>query len=132
MRSLRVTTGLFNCCMSCMGERGVPGTSTWRHAQCAVKPDHLDVEVAVADAMKPEVGEPAGLAATLGERNGRAEARLRTLRQCAQHGRAEDAGGDGEHADAELRELARRRHGERCNAALGGGIGRLPDLTLEG
>ena len=44
----------------------------------------------------------------------------------------EDARRDGVDADAELGEFARRRQGERSDAALGGGIGGLADLAFEG
>ena len=49
-----------------------------------------------------------------------------------EHRRREDAGRDRDHADAVAGELARRRQRQRRDAALGGGIGRLADLALEG
>ena len=61
-----------------------------------------------------------------------AERILRLLRQRAQHRRAENAGRDRQHANAELREFARRRQRQRGNAALRRRIGGLADLALEG
>src|SRR5699024_11893607 len=49
-----------------------------------------------------------------------------------QQRRHEQAGRDGQHADAELSELARDRQRHRDDTALGGGIGRLPDLAVIG
>ena len=84
------------------------------------------------DAVQHQCREFARLAQTLGERHRGAERILRFLRERAQHRRAEYARRDGEHAHAELGEFARRRQSERGYAALGRGIGGLPDLALEG
>ena len=50
----------------------------------------------------------------------------------ASSGRQEQAGRDGEHANAELRQFARDRQRHRDDAALRGRIGRLPDLAVIG
>ena len=53
-------------------------------------------------------------------------------RQTQQHRRQEDAGRDRVDAHADLREFARDRKRHRRHPALGGGIGRLPDLPVIG
>src|SRR4029077_9385780 len=82
-------------------------TSTWRHAQCAVKADHLAVKVGVVDAVKHQVRKLTRLPEPLGERHGCAERILCLLGKRAQHRRTENPRSDGEHANAELRELPR-------------------------
>ncbi len=62
----------------------------------------------------------------------RGEAVLRLLRQIGQQRRQEQSRRDGEHANAELRELARDRQRHRDDAAFGGRIRRLSDLTVIG
>ncbi len=57
---------------------------------------------------------------------------LRLLRQIGQQRRQEQAGRDGQHANAELRQFARDRQRHRDDAALRGRIGRLPDLAVIG
>ena len=81
-----------------------------------------------APARRTRSGRPSSLG------NGTEAARL----FCASSGsaskqrRVEQARRDGVDADAELGELARRRQRQRGDAALGGRIGGLSDLALEG
>ena len=55
----------------------------------------------------------------------------RLLGQAGQQRRVEQAGGDGDHADAGLREVARGRQRHADDAALGGRVGELADLAVE-
>ena len=79
-----------------------------------------------------QLGELSRLAEPRRIGDGRAERRLGLLRQLGKQRRLEQAGRDGQHADAEAGELARHRQRQRRDAALGGRIGRLADLPLEG
>ena len=66
------------------------------------------------------------------ERHHLAQRVLHFLRHAEQHRRLEDARGDGHDADAEARQFARDRQRHADDAALGGGIGGLADLAVEG
>src|SRR5262245_62432795 len=101
------------------------------HAQRTVETDHLTVEIGVLDDVARQRRELVGAPEQLGERHRGGEALLRLFRQREQHGCVEYAGRNGVDADAELRELARGRQGERGDAALRGRVRRLPDLALE-
>ncbi|MDT4842015.1 hypothetical protein FQZ97_758950 [compost metagenome] len=57
---------------------------------------------------------------------------LHFLRHAEQHGRAEDAGGDGHVADAAAREVAGDGQGHADHAALRGAVGGLADLAVVG
>src|SRR6201999_555908 len=107
-------------CAGMSGASGNANSSPRRHAERAVEADHFAVEIAIVDAMHDQRGELARLAEALGERHRGAERILRLLRQSLQHRRAEDAGCDGQHADAELRKFARRWNRQRGDAAFGG------------
>ena len=76
-------------------------------------------------------GEFLGPAEPRRKRHLLAERVLHFLRHRGQHRRAEDAGRDRTHADAEHRELARNRQRHAGDAGLGGGVGRLADLAFE-
>ena len=54
------------------------------------------------------------------------------LRQFLQQRRGEKARCDGAHTDAVLRQIARHRQRHADQATLGGAVGLLADLTVEG
>ncbi len=66
------------------------------------------------------------------EGNVRRERLARRLRQAREHRRVEQSRRDRHAANPVSGEIARDRQGERCNATLRGGVGSLPDLTVEG
>src|SRR6476620_8502621 len=74
-------------------------TSTWRHAQCAVKADHLAVKVVVVDAVKHQVRKLTRLPEPLGERHGCAERILCLLGKRASNGVPKNPGGNGKHTN---------------------------------
>src|SRR5690606_36550302 len=78
------------------------------------------------------VGEFGGVAQPRRVGNGGGEALLGLFGEIVQQGRQEDAGRYRVHPYAETGQFARRREGHGYDAALGGGIGGLPDLPLEG
>ncbi len=73
-----------------------------------------------------------GAAQARGERHARLQALAVLLGDTGQHRGVDDAGGDGVHPDAELRQVAGGRDGHARHAALGRRIGDLADLALEG
>ena len=79
-----------------------------------------------------ERSELVGLAEPARERDRGGERVLRLLRQIGEQGREEQARCDRQHANAELRQLARDRQRHGDDAALGGRIGRLTDLAVIG
>ncbi len=102
------------------------------HAEGAVEADGLAVDHRIGDDVEHEASIFLGLAEALWEGHRLAEALLRGRREAHHQRRREEAGRDGVDADAHRREFARRRQRQRDDAALGGGIGGLADLPLEG
>src|SRR5690606_7676819 len=103
-----------------------------RHADGTVETDHLAVEHLVLDDVAGEGAILGRLAQTGRERHLLAERVLRFLRKSGQHRGAEDAGSDRHHADAGARQVSRYRQRHAHHAALGGRIGSLADLSVEG
>src|SRR3989344_343645 len=128
-RAARMTTGssMFNS----LAARGFNG-SLRCHADGAIEPDHLAIEVIVADDVAHQRGVFGGAAQSRRVRHAAAQAVLHLLWQAQQHGGLEDAGGDGQHADAVARPVARGGQGHGHHAALGSRIGSLADLPVEG
>ncbi len=73
-----------------------------------------------------------GAAQAGGEGHAAAQRFLHVLRQAAHHRRLEQAGGDGDAADAAARQFARDRQGHADHRGLGGGVGGLADLAVVG
>src|SRR4029450_3454266 len=99
--------------------------SARRKPQRAVEADHLAGDIGILDDVPRERGELIGAAEQLWKRHRGGETLLRFFRQCHQHRGVKNAWRDRVDANAELRELARRRQRQRGDAALGGGIGGL-------
>ena len=87
------------------------------------------VEIAVLDHVAHQRGILRRLAKQLRERHRGREALLRGFGQRMQHRRGENPGRNAVDADAELRELARRRQDEPDHAAFRCRIGGLADLA---
>src|SRR5690606_12745363 len=100
-----------------------------RHADCAVETNVLAVEIAVADQLERERGVFFRAAEARRVRNLCGEGGFDFLGCALQERGIEDAWQDGVDADQLLREVARDRQGHADDTALGGGIGRLSDLT---
>ena len=77
-------------------------------------------------------GELLGLAQARRERDGRGQRLLHRLGQLLHQRRGEQARRDGADADAVLRQVARHRQRHADQAALGGAVGLLADLAVEG
>src|ERR1700731_1621087 len=106
--------------------------SSGTHSQRAIEADDFAVEVAVLDHVADERSVLRRLAEQFWERHRSREALLRGFRQRMQHRGGENPRRDGVDADAELGELARRRHDERHDTALRRRVRSLADLTLIG
>src|SRR4051812_40511404 len=79
--------------------------STRRHAQRRVEPDDLAIKIRVVDHVQCEGCELVRMAEPARERDRGRKAILRLLWQAGQQRSHEQAGRDGQHANAELRHL---------------------------
>src|SRR5271169_3833748 len=128
-----------------MAETLVPATSTYfttpwwrdgpllrRHPDAAVEPDDLPVEIAVLRDVGDELAVLRRLAEPLGEEDRLAQRRALLLGQHAQEGGVEEPRGDGHdpHADGGQVAGGGQRHPD--HRTLGGRIGELADLAVEG
>src|SRR5919107_3241791 len=104
---------------------------TRRHPDRPVEPDDLAVEHLVLDDVFDEISVLPGPAGPRGERDLFAQGFAGLFWQAGHHRGVEDARGDGHDADSALRELARDWKSQSDDAALGRGVGDLPDLAVE-
>src|SRR5262245_35126285 len=102
------------------------------HADGAVEPDGLAVQHHVLDDVTGERRVLGGLAEPLRKGHLLAERDAHRLGQRGQHRGLEDAGRDRAHTDAELGQVPRDRQRHAHDRALGGGVGGLADLAVEG
>src|SRR5919206_3121329 len=109
-------------------------TSLGLEADAAVEADDFGVHVVVLDQGTDEVGELRRPAHALGEDDRREELLLELLGllALAVDRRVDDAGADRVDADADGGQVAGGGHGHADDAALGGGVGDLAGLALEG
>src|SRR6266850_139546 len=102
------------------------------HPDGAVEPYRLAVDHDVFDDVRGEGSVLGGPTKTRGERHLLAERDARGLREAGEERGVEETGGDGDHANAELGEIASDGQRHADDAALGGGVGGLADLAVEG
>src|SRR5207244_8177843 len=102
------------------------------HPDGAVEPYRLAVEHGVLDDVRGEGPVLGGPTKARGKRDLLAERDARGLGQAGEERGVEEAGGDGEHANAELGGVASDGQRRGGGAAVGGGVGGLADLAVEG
>src|SRR5574337_1460878 len=102
------------------------------HANGPVETDHLAIEVGVPHDVRHQGGELLRFAQTGGERNHLPEGILHVGGHPQEHGRLHNPRGDGHDPDAMAGQFAGNRQGHGHHSALGGGIGGLAELAVEG
>src|SRR5690606_28831526 len=113
---------------------GAPAGSLRLHAHAAVEPDDLCVHVAVAQQLDGQRGELLGDAEALGEQHVLLQLLLEGLRglALAVDRRVDQAGGDAVDPHADGGQVAGDGERHADDTALGGRVGGLADLAVEG
>src|SRR5574337_364992 len=129
-----MTTGSLVLMVGLSGIRWIEtaGELLGSHTDGAIETDHLAVEIGIAEDVLHQGGELGGLTHAWREGDRLAQGLLDLGGHAQEHGGFHDAGGDGHDPDAGAGQFPGDGQGHGHHPALGGGVGRLAELAVEG